>query len=58
MDLELVNDNELRIYAENEFSSDWIRMKYSNHIQNLIDKILEENLIIKITTKCSEEVSN
>ncbi|MET3195220.1 DnaA N-terminal domain-containing protein [Gottfriedia sp. OAE603] len=58
IELDLINDNELIIYAENEFASDWIRMKYSNHIQSSIDKILEKNVINKVTIKCSEKVTN
>lgn len=57
IELDLVNDNELRIYAENEFASDWIRMKYSNDIQSSIDKILQKSMTIKVTIKYTVEIN-
>lgn len=55
--LEIKEENNLIVYAGNEFASDWIRKNYSKLIKSSAEKILEKEVDLKITSKNDEEAS-
>ncbi|MFE7064251.1 DnaA N-terminal domain-containing protein [Sutcliffiella sp. NPDC057660] len=53
-----LTDDEIVIYATNDFAADWVRKNYSQLIGRSSSAILNKEMKISITSKSSEEAES
>jgi chromosomal replication initiator protein len=57
-ELEVRNDDELVVYAGNDFAADWVRKNYIDMIRKSAVNILHKNVNISVASRPSEKAAN